>query len=236
MSQRETYEVLPSQSLPYDIEKLVAKLIYQELRFARKQEDLKHELKKVPKYNLQTFFEEVDKAGQKFIDRNNLKSFLLRYSFIPNDNLVLAIIRRMDLDCDAKLSLMEFIEAVRPVEDQPTARLKSAQARSFRKSASSMSRTPIKYYEQASLTGNDLSRAPESTSNAYKQYDQSRLRRKSSQTLSAATGSRAVRTGPSNKRLRVKPAANKTIYSQTKENFPNSFENTTSLKQMPDVG
>lgn len=53
------------------------------------------------------------------IDRASLKSFLLRMSFIPNDNLVLAIIRRMDLDCDAKLSFMEFVEAVRPTQDQP---------------------------------------------------------------------------------------------------------------------
>ena len=126
MSQRQTYEVLPSQSLPYDLEKLLAKLIYQELRFAFKQEVAKQELARASKYNIEALFAEVDKAGQKFIDRENLKAFLLRGSFIPNDNLVLAIIRRTDLDCDARLGLMEFIEAVRPVEDQPSARPKSS--------------------------------------------------------------------------------------------------------------
>lgn len=109
--------MLSSQTLQYDLEKLLAKLIYYELRFARKQEALKQDLVKQPAYNLEKFFKEIDRDKDKVIDRENLKRFLLRFSYIPNDNLVLAIIRRMDLDCDAKLSLTEFIEAVRPVED-----------------------------------------------------------------------------------------------------------------------
>lgn len=80
---------------------------------------MKRELSKMPRYDLQKFFDQIEADGSKMIDRASLKSFLLRMSFIPNDNLVLAIIRRMDLDCDAKLSFMEFVEAVRPVQDQP---------------------------------------------------------------------------------------------------------------------
>jgi hypothetical protein len=36
---------------------------------------------------------------------------------LPTDNLLLAIIRRMDLDADAKLNLKEFIDGVRPIEN-----------------------------------------------------------------------------------------------------------------------
>ena len=50
----------------------------------------------------------------KYINADNLKLFLVRCSYIPNDNLVMAIIRRMDLDCDAKLNLLEFIDALSP--------------------------------------------------------------------------------------------------------------------------
>ena len=39
-----------------------------------------------------------------FVAGNNMKKFLVRCSYLPNDNLILAIIRRMDLDCDAKLN------------------------------------------------------------------------------------------------------------------------------------
>jgi len=36
---------------------------------------------------------------------------------IPNDALLLAIIRRMDLDADAKLNMKEFIDGIRPIEN-----------------------------------------------------------------------------------------------------------------------
>ena len=40
-SQRQTYEVQPQQSLQFDVEKLLSKLIHKELRFAKQQEYLK---------------------------------------------------------------------------------------------------------------------------------------------------------------------------------------------------
>jgi hypothetical protein len=46
-----------------------------------------------------------------------MKRFLIKCSIIPNDNLLLAIIRRMDLDADAKLNIKEFIDSVRPIEN-----------------------------------------------------------------------------------------------------------------------
>ena len=50
-----------------------------------------------------------------------MKKFLVRCSYLPNDNLIIAIIRRMDLDCDAKLNQLEFTEAIRKqYEPAPT--------------------------------------------------------------------------------------------------------------------
>lgn len=46
-----------------------------------------------------------------------MKRFLIKCSVLPHDNLLLAIIRRMDLDADAKLNLKEFIDSVRPNEN-----------------------------------------------------------------------------------------------------------------------
>jgi hypothetical protein len=42
---------------------------------------------------------------------------LIKCSVLPHDNLLLAIIRRMDLDADAKLNLKEFIDSIRPNEN-----------------------------------------------------------------------------------------------------------------------
>ena len=41
----------------------------------------------------------------------------MKYSYLPNDNLLLAVIRRIDLDCDAKLNYNEFMDAIRPLEE-----------------------------------------------------------------------------------------------------------------------
>jgi len=42
---------------------------------------------------------------------------LIKCGVLPTDNLLLAIIRRMDLDADAKLNLKEFIDSIRPIEN-----------------------------------------------------------------------------------------------------------------------
>ena len=36
---------------------------------------------------------------------------------MPNDNLLIAMIRRIDLDCDARLNYLEFIDSIRPQEN-----------------------------------------------------------------------------------------------------------------------
>jgi hypothetical protein len=36
---------------------------------------------------------------------------------LPNESLLISIIRRIDLDADAKLNFKEFIDAVRPIEN-----------------------------------------------------------------------------------------------------------------------
>jgi hypothetical protein len=46
-----------------------------------------------------------------------LKRFLIKCGVLPNDGLLLSIIRRMDLDADAKLNMREFIDGVRPIEN-----------------------------------------------------------------------------------------------------------------------
>lgn len=67
-------------------------------------------------YSLEILFKSVDDWNYKYIDQINLKRFLIKCGVLPTDNLLLAIIRRMDLDADAKLNLKEFIDAIRPIE------------------------------------------------------------------------------------------------------------------------
>ena len=99
------------------MERLLAKLIHKELKLAKEEEQLKQQLASRYDYSLDMLFKSVDDWNYKYIDQINLKRFLIKCGIIPNDNLLISIIRRMDLDADAKLNLKEFIDAVRPVEN-----------------------------------------------------------------------------------------------------------------------
>lgn len=59
----------------------------------------------------------MDDCNFNFIDTSNLKRFLVKCCIYPNDALLISIIRRMDLDADARLNLKEFEDGVRPIEN-----------------------------------------------------------------------------------------------------------------------
>ena len=42
---------------------------------------------------------------------------MIKCGIIPDERLIIAIIRRMDMDADAKINLREFIEGIRPLEN-----------------------------------------------------------------------------------------------------------------------
>jgi hypothetical protein len=51
---------------------------------------------------------------------------------MPNDNLLIAMIRRIDLDCDARLNYLEFIDSIRPQENYMPKLKKSRQEQSVK--------------------------------------------------------------------------------------------------------
>lgn len=104
------------QFLPFDVEKLLSKLLHKELTFAVQLEILKQELAQMPEYNVEYLFRDIDDRNTNYIDMDNLKRYLMKFGYLPNDNLLLATIRRIDLDCDAKLNYLEFIDSIRPQE------------------------------------------------------------------------------------------------------------------------
>lgn len=59
----------------------------------------------------------IDDCNFKFIDTSNLKRFLVKCCIYASDALLIAIIRRMDLDADARLCMKEFMDGVQPLEN-----------------------------------------------------------------------------------------------------------------------
>lgn len=68
-------------------------------------------------YSLNGLFEEIDDCNFKFIDSSNLKRFLIKCGMHPSEAVLIATIRRLDLDADARLSKREFIDGIQPIED-----------------------------------------------------------------------------------------------------------------------
>jgi Ca2+-binding EF-hand superfamily protein len=83
---------------------------------ASESERLKQELATRYDFSPEHIFKEVDDWNYKYIDPQNLKRFLIKTGVFPNDALLISIIRRFDLDADAKLNFKEFAEGIIPLE------------------------------------------------------------------------------------------------------------------------
>ena len=55
-------------------------------------------------FDYEKAFFSIDDWGYGFVDWKNLKSFLRKHGKLATNEEVMAIIRRMDLDADARLS------------------------------------------------------------------------------------------------------------------------------------
>ena len=61
-------------------------------------------------------FYAIDDWQYGYIDKKNLKSFLRKHNYVASTAECMAIIRRLDLDADARLSKREFMMGIRPEE------------------------------------------------------------------------------------------------------------------------
>lgn len=116
-SQRPTYTVSPNEFLPYDVERCLTKLFQKELQLSGQSEMLKQDLATSYDYNLESCYKNLDDCNFGFIDTSNLKRFLVKCCIYASDALLIAIIRRMDLDADARLSKREFFDGIQPQEN-----------------------------------------------------------------------------------------------------------------------
>lgn len=107
-TQRPTYPITQKEFLPFDVERALAKLIHKELKLAHKQELVKQELSSRYDFDVERLFREIDDWNYKYVDHKNLKRYLNKMGVAASDQNVIAIIRRFDLDADAKLNIKEF--------------------------------------------------------------------------------------------------------------------------------
>lgn len=106
--------------LPRDIENALTELLERELDLHRRQEILKGDLEVRYDYSSYAAFRAIDKYNEGNINTYNLSVFLKNNGHYASEKELLAIIRRIDTDGDAKLSYSEFADFIRSSEPRPS--------------------------------------------------------------------------------------------------------------------
>ena len=99
--------------LTLDIERELTKLILAEIDLHSITENLKQELESQLDYNPDSVYQAIDDWGYGFIDARNMKSFFRNNKCQMGEDACIAVIRRMDLDADSKLTKEEFLEGIK---------------------------------------------------------------------------------------------------------------------------
>ena len=92
------------EPLPYEVERLLATIIEKELRLYKECERIKADIVSRFDFTMQSMFREIDDWSYKYIDIKNLKRFLMKTNYYPEENLLKAVLRRLDSDGDGRLS------------------------------------------------------------------------------------------------------------------------------------
>jgi Ca2+-binding EF-hand superfamily protein len=110
---RPSFRVGRFDSLPYDIERALVEIIEKEVDLMRRLDILKRDLEIRYDYSTLSAYRAVDKYNDGRIDTFNMGSFLRGCGHYATETELLAIIRRVDTDGDARLSYSEFAEFLR---------------------------------------------------------------------------------------------------------------------------
>ena len=116
IAQRDIYEVTKHDFLDAEIEAELTRLFEKEIALNRVTEELKQEMDATKNFCVKKAFRAIDDWDYGFIDKKNLKSFLRKHNYIASTAECIAIIRRLDLDADARLSRQEFADGLKPEE------------------------------------------------------------------------------------------------------------------------
>ena len=89
---------------------------------------------------MESLYNEMDDCNLKFVDSAALKRYLVKCSIYPTEPLLIAIIRRLDLDADARLSKKEFFDGLMPIENYTRNSLSNFKKATRRPKSSSFAR------------------------------------------------------------------------------------------------
>lgn len=95
------------------VERAMSQLIFKEVKLHLKSENIKRSLETSYDFTVRAAFKAIDDWNYNYIDKQNLKRFLRSMGHLASKSEIVAILRRFDLDGDAKINLKEFGDAIK---------------------------------------------------------------------------------------------------------------------------
>lgn len=94
----------------------MTKIIVDEIDLFRKTEEIRKDLARRHDFSTYSCFRAIDSLNEGCINPDNLRAFFKSSGHYPTEDEIMALIRRLDFDADAKLSYEEFCEAIKVQE------------------------------------------------------------------------------------------------------------------------
>jgi hypothetical protein len=90
------------------VERALSQLIFKEVRFHLKADQLKRCLENSYDFSFRNAFAAIDDWSYGYLDKNNIKRFLKKTDHVATKQELIGILRRYDMDGDAKINFKEF--------------------------------------------------------------------------------------------------------------------------------
>jgi len=113
-TQRPNYPISPHAFLAPSVEKDLTELLEREIRWHSRVEVRKHDLQKRYDWTGAAAFNSIDTLRLGFIEHRHIADFLKKNGHYATESELIAIIRRLDVDADQKITFDEWCEAIRP--------------------------------------------------------------------------------------------------------------------------
>ena len=112
VTQRPSYDCPPSQCLSFTVEKELALLLQKEVEYHKAIEILKVQLKRRVDWTDLKAFNSVDVQREGFLTFGNMMHFLRLNGMRAQEGEVIAIIRRLDIDADQRITYEEWCKTM----------------------------------------------------------------------------------------------------------------------------
>lgn len=114
-TQRPNYPISPTAYLAPSVEKDLTELFEREIKWHTKSESRKHDLMRRYDWTNSTAFNSIDVLRHGQIEHRDVSEFLKKNGHYATESELIAIIRRLDVDADQKITYDEWCDAIRPI-------------------------------------------------------------------------------------------------------------------------